>query len=359
MARPDFKTRRSNKGGVDRLQWPSGQFPHGIQFIFKDYNYSEFISKPPVGNLAGDGLSGNGTKWSTASSRRAKEQEAFVLELPFPNTLTDSTGVQISSFERGFIEEFLTGQAVAMADDPVAAAKKMGNAIANGTRGLISGEAFEDNEAGGMFKRLIGTLGTNVLGTLGLGEKSIGAALGSVQNPLTTLHFSGVDLRNFAFSWSVYPANKQEADDIRDIVSKVKSKILPQVQPLTPSGEGVSELSDLASGSLARAYLKYPSVVMINLLGVDESHYPRFKACMCKGIDINYADNGSSPTIAQGGVPMGINISMSFMELEIQTAEDYGAASLDALDIQIPNVEETANTTPAAAATPTANTAGG
>ena len=354
MARPDFKTRSSNKGGVDRLQWPSGQFPHGIQFIFKDYNYSEFISKPPVGNLTG----GGGTKWSTASSRRAKEQEAFVLELPFPNTLTDSTGVQISSFERGFIEEFLTGQAVAAADDPKAAATKLANAIASGTQGLLSGDAFQDNEAGGMFKRLIGTLGTNVLGTLGLGEKSIGAALGSVQNPLTTLHFSGVDLRNFAFSWSVYPANKQEADDIRDIVSKVKSKILPQVQPLTPSGEGVEDLANLTSGGLARAYLKYPSVVMINLLGVDESHYPRFKACMCKGIDINYADNGSSPTIAQGGVPMGINISMSFMELEIQTAEDYGAAGLDALDVQVPKAP-VANNVATATATPAANTAGG
>jgi len=334
MARPNTKT-RFDKGAVDRLQWPSGQFPHGIQFIFKDYNYSEFISKPPVGNLTG----GGGTKWDTAFNRRAaQESGTFALELPFPNTLTDSTGVQISSFERGFIEEFLTGQAVAMADDPIAAAKKLGNAIANGASGLVSGEAFEDNEAGSMFKRLIGTLGTNVLGGLGVGEKSIGAALGSVQNPLTTLHFSGVDLRNFAFSWSVYPANKQEADDIRDIVSRVKSKILPQVQSLTPSGEGVSELAGLTSGGLARAYLKYPSVVMINLLGVDESHYPKFKACMCKGIDINYADNGSSPTIAQGGVPMGINISMSFMELEIQTAEDYGASTLDSLDVQVPPV---------------------
>ena len=356
MARPDFKTRMGDRGGIDRLQWPSGQFPHGIQFIFKDYNYSEFISKPPVGNLTG----GGGTKWGTAAQRRAKENGTFTLELPFPNTLTDSTGVQINSFERGFIEEFLTGQAVAAADDPVAAAKKLGNAIASGTQGLLSGDAM-DGESSGMFKRLIGTLGTSVLGGLGLGEKSIGAALGSVQNPLTTLHFSGVDLRNFSFSWSVYPANKQEADDIKNIVNKVKSKILPQVQPLAPSGEGAEGLRDVTSGGLARAYLKYPSVVMINLLGVDESHYPRFKACMCKGIDINYADNGSSPTIAQGGVPMGINISMTFMELEIQTAEDYGMAGLPALDVQIPDVQEAAGTTAAAnnTVTPSANNAGG
>jgi len=352
MARPSEKIRMSDRGGdgLDRLQWPSGQFPHGIQFIFKDYDYGEFISNSQVGNLAGDGQSGTGTQWLTAQRRRAKEKGSFTLELPFPNTLTDSTGVQINSFERGFIEEFLTGQAVAAADDPVAAAKKLGNAIANGAAGVISGDAFADNEAGGMFKRLIGTLGTNVLGGLGIGEKSIGAALGSVQNPLTTLHFSGVDLRNFSFSWSVFPANKQEADDIKNIVNRVKSKILPRIQSLSPTGDGAEQLNGLTQGGLARAYLKYPSVVMINLLGVNEAHYPRFKACMCKGIDINYADNGSSPTIAEGGVPMGISISMSFMELEIQTAEDYGVAGLDALDIEVPNVVETEAA---------ANTAGG
>lgn len=354
MARPSEKIRISDKGGegIDRLQWPSGQFPHGIQFIFKDYDYSEFISSSQVGNFAGE--SGTGTQWITAQKRRAKEKGAFTLELPFPNTLTDSTGVQISSFERGFIEEFLTGQVVAAADDPVAAAKKLGGAIAQGAAGVVSGEAFADNEAGGMFKRLIGTLGTSVLGGLGIGEKSIGAALGSVQNPLTTLHFSGVDLRNFSFSWSVYPANKKEADDIKNIVNKVKSKILPAVQSLSPTGEGAEQLSGLTQGGLARAYLKYPSVVLINLLGVNEAHYPRFKACMCKGIDINYADNGSSPTIAEGGVPMGISISMSFMELEIQTAEDYGAASGGSLDVAIPAVPEETTAT----AAPAANTAG-
>jgi hypothetical protein len=340
MARPNLETRMSGKGGTERLQWPKGQFPHGIQFIFKDYDYSEFVSNSKIGNLSGDG--GTGQQWQTASNRRAKEKEAFTLELPFPSTLTDSTGVQIASFERGFIEEFLTGQAVAFSDNPVEQAKKMGNAIASAAGGAISGD-FGDADFGknaDMIKRLIGTLGTKVLGEFGMGEKSIGAALGSVQNPLTTLHFSGVDLRTFSFAWSVYPSSAEEANDIRDIVNKVKSKILPRVQALSPTGEGTGAIASATGGSLARAYLKYPSVVFINLLGVNEAHYPKFKACMCKGIDINYADNGGAPVIAQGGVPMGINISMSFMELEIQTAEDYGAASASSLDIAVPNVND-------------------
>jgi hypothetical protein len=351
MARPNQTIRASGRSGTERLQWPSGQFPHGIQFIFKDYDYKEFVSGSKIGNLS----DGSQTRqWNTAADRRIAEKEAFTLELPFPSTLTDSTGVQISSFERGFIEEFLTGQAVDLVDDPVAAAKKMANLISNAARGAVSGDfgGADFGKNADMVKRLIGTLGTSVLGALGMGEKSIGAAIGSVSNPLTTLHFSGVDLRNFSFSWSLYPANEQEAQDIKGIVNKVKSKILPQVQGLSSSAlEGASAAT---AGSLSRAYLKYPSVVFINLLGVDESHYPRFKACMCKGIDINYGDNGGAPVIAQGGVPMGISISMSFAELEIQTAEDYGAALLDSQDIQVAEL-----VTPPEATTQSANSAGG
>jgi len=348
MTRP--VTREYEQGG-DRLQWPAGQFPHGIQFIFKDYDYSEIVGGSKIGNLSSDG--GAGQQWLTAKNRRAKEKDSFVLELPFPTSLQDSTGVQIQGFERGFIEEFLTNAAVGFADDPIGAATAMGNAIASAAGGAAGGIAggdfsgvFGDDASGkqnaGMFKRLVGTLGTSILGQLGMGEKSIGAALGSVTNPLTTLHFSGVNLRSFTFAWSLYPANATEATDIRDIVRRVKSKILPMTQGLRPAGEAAAGITEFTQGGLARAYLKYPSVVFINLLGVNESHYPKFKVCMCGGIDINYAHNGGV-AIAKGGVPMGISISMSFQELEIQTAEDYGSDSAKSIDI--PELTEVADTT--------------
>lgn len=352
MPRPDLVTRRSNPG-TDRLQWPSASFPHGIQMIFKKYDYKNIVSGTAVGNLSGAGASASGetssTQWRTAANRRALEKESFILELPIPKTLTDSTGVSISSFERSFIEEFLVSNAIAATQDFVGTAKKLGNAIASTAGSLVGGGGdfggvFGDSEKGKanaqVFKRLIGTLGTSVLGGLGIGEKSIGAALGSVTNPLTTLHFSGVDLRSFTFNWQVYPSNPQEANDIRDIVKKVKSKILPRVQALVPSNADENTRSVVAS-SLAKAYLEYPSVVYINLLGVNEDHFPRFKPCMCSGIDVNYSEGGSILTIAEGGVPMGMSISMSFMELEIQTAEDYDSKSGDVRNFNLDEVSET------------------
>lgn len=342
MARPRNVKSNAHKTGTDRLQWPSATFPHGIQMIFKKYDYKEFVSKSKVGNLSAAAAAAGGeagtTQWRTAEQRRATEAESFVLELPIPKSLTDSTGVQISSFERSFIEEFLVSTGIETANDPIGTAQKLGNAIAGGTTALLTGKGGDmiGGEAGKTFARLIGTLGTSVLGGLGIGEKSIGAAMGSVTNPLTTLHFSGVDLRSFTFDWQLYPANAQEADDIRDIVKKVKSKILPKVQGLVPSNqtEAGRDAARFTGSSIGKAYLEYPSVVYINLLGVNEDHYPRFKPCMCSNITINYAE-GNMMTIAEGGVPMGVSIQMAFQELEIQTAEDYDATPNEAVSFKL------------------------
>ena len=356
MARPDLTTRNSNKTGTDRLQWPSASFPHGIQMIFKKYDYSEVVGGSKVGNLStaaeGSSAEAGTTQWRTAQQRRAQETESFVLELPIPKTLTDSTGVSIASFERSFIEEFLVSKGVSMAQGGFTEQlKEMANAIA-GTAGALvggGGDAFTGVFGGDekakqnaqVFARIVGTLGTSVLGGLGLGDKSIGAAMGAVTNPLTTLHFSGVDLRSFTFDWQVYPSNAAEADSIRDIVKKVKAKILPRTQSLAPNDTNAQNVLSGTSG-LSKAYLEYPSVVYINLLGVNEDHFPRFKPCMCSNISVNYAEGGALG-IAEGGVPSGISIQMQFMELEIQTAEDYGAASAGGLTFDLDEVAETTN----------------
>jgi len=314
--------------------------------IFKKYDYSEVVGSSKVGNLSpaaeGSSAEAGTTQWRTAAQRRrAQEKDSFVLELPIPKTLTDSTGVSISSFERSFIEEFLVSKGVGLAQggDMMGELKKLGNAIA-GTAGSIvgggDGKAFTgifNEENAKVFARVVGTLGTSVLGGLGLGDKSIGAAMGAVTNPLTTLHFGGVDLRSFTFDWQLYPSNAAEADSIRDIVKKVKAKILPRTQSLAPNDTNAQAVLSGSSG-LSKAYLEYPSVVYINLLGVNEDHFPRFKPCMCSNISVNYAEGGALG-IAEGGVPSGISIQMQFMELEIQTAEDYGATSAAGINFDL------------------------
>jgi len=153
----------------------------------------------------------------------------------------------------------------------------------------------------------------------GLG-KALGASRGTAINPQATLSFEGVNLRQFSFDWTLYPESKEEALSIKKIIRSIKRNILPEIQSVT--GTDVDGGSGLGANSLSRAFLKYPAVVSINLLGIDESHFLRFKPCMVDNINIDYGASGEI-IIAEGGVPQGIKVSMTFKELEIQTAHDY------------------------------------
>ena len=154
----------------------------------------------------------------------------------------------------------------------------------------------------------------------GLG-KAMGASRGTAINPQSTLSFEGVNLRTFTFDWTLYPESLDEALAIKKIIRSIKRNILPKVEGI--GGDSNTNVpGTLSSNTLARAFLAYPSVVSINLLGIDESHFPKFKPCMVDSINIDYGASGEI-VIAEGGVPQGVKLSMTFKELEIQTAEDY------------------------------------
>ena len=46
MARPDQTLRAGNREDNKRLFFPTGGFPHGIQLIFKKYDYSDLTLAP-------------------------------------------------------------------------------------------------------------------------------------------------------------------------------------------------------------------------------------------------------------------------------------------------------------------------
>jgi len=74
---------------------------------------------------------------------------------------------------------------------------------------------------------------------------------------------------------------------------------------------------------LERAFLEYPAVVELSLLGVQEKHFVRFKRAMIDNVTVDYTGGGSLVSIIKGGVPASVTLSVSFKELTIQTANDY------------------------------------
>jgi hypothetical protein len=316
MARPNQTIRAESNRGTERLFFPDGGFPHGIQLIFKKYNYEDLV------------LGTNGQTKKTAFAT-AQETGVLAVELPMPSTLTDATGLQVNGFERSFMESFIADTLAPAFDGNIGdIAKDLFSLGETGMKGGIDavfgglGATTDGQKAAtGQGAKIASFMMKNTLNTFasGLG-KAMGASRGTAINPQATLSFEGVNLRQFSFDWTLYPESKEEALSIKKIIRSIKRNILPKIESVTSAD--VDGGSGLGANSLSRAFLKYPAVVSINLLGIDESHFLRFKPCMVDNINIDYGASGEI-IIAEGGVPQGIKVSMTFKELEIQTAHDY------------------------------------
>ena len=316
MARPN-QTIRAEKQDTERLFFPKGGFPHGIQLIFKKYDYKNLV------------LGAQGVK-SKSQFSSATETGILAVELPMPTTLTDATGLSVNGFERTFLESFIADTLAPAFEgsfsDIGAELMALGEAGMKGAIDTVFGDKAKTPgqvDAAGQASRIASFMGRNALNSFssGLG-KAMGASSGTAINHQATLSFDGVNLRSFQFDWTLYPESKEEAEAIKKIIRSIKRNILPEIQDVT-GGTGVAAIEGSLSGNkLARAFLTYPAVVSINLLGIDESHFLRFKPCMCANLTIDYGASGEI-IVAEGGVPQGVKLSMSFKELEIQTAEDY------------------------------------
>ena len=325
-SRPEIiKNRRKNAGKVsgNYLSFPSKPMPHGLLLQFTDYDYNKYIAS--IKQEKDKTFAQNDTLGLVGEVSIAEIDSSSAIELPFPRSLSDSQGIRVQSFERDFLYERVASGLSSLAGD--SSSDFMKN-LSEGTKGALdsiktgSKDFFNDPMAavtaalekmGGVEANkataIASYLGRNIIG--GDLSRTLGVINQRVVNPQETLSFTGVDLKNYTFSWDLFPSNKADTEQIRLIVQFLKNKSLPET-------EGVKDVP-----SLGRAFLKYPSIVTLNLLGVQESHFQRFKRCMISNVTVDYGAGGGMPQIIKGGVPAAVTLSISFSEVQIHTRDDY------------------------------------
>lgn len=139
---------------------------------------------------------------------------------------------------------------------------------------------------------------------------------GAVPNPHLQSIFSGVQMRTHSFQWTFAPRNAVESRQLQQIIYELKKYSLP------------------AFSNLGTASLQYPPLVDIELypwksLGED---LIIFKPCLIQNISVNYSPQGLPSFFKGTKQPTFIQISIDFMETEIQTAYDYGTKKGDRKD---------------------------
>lgn len=316
--RPQTKKALTNKrAAIGNLSFPANGLAHSIMFVFKEYSYEGL-------NAGFDLLTGS--LGQTGRARGSSIKGISSIQLPFPRTLADSTGVVIQGFERDKTTEAISRAAAGTfgseGGKTIADVPDMIQQLGAGLSTIFSGSSDGgQSQVGKLVKSILGqdlgdvTTGAQYLlrsklpGDIG---RSLDITTGQTVNPRETLSFDGVELRTHTFNWDLYPESQEDSRLIKDIVNAFKQQILPHTRDI----EGIP-----------RAFLTYPATVDAYLLGVNPEHFVKFKTSLVRNIDVDYGAGGGV-TMMKGGKPGGVSLSISMQELEIQTADEYGGSLL-------------------------------
>lgn len=187
--------------------------------------------------------------------------------------------------------------------DPVIEQQSLGvfgsymNALEAGGEGLLGAVGTSalnvinniDPQRKSLIGQLTGASGPNVTGYL---QQKLGAA----PNPHPTFFFKGVTPRFHTFTWALAPRNAEESDLIRRVVTTFRNNMLP---------------AKLYSGN----FLTYPYICDIAI--VPDDYYYKFKTCFVDFFRASYSPHVFAKTKA----PTGVNITITFQEIEIMLSD--------------------------------------
>jgi hypothetical protein len=313
------------------LSFPANKSAHSMLMVFRTYRYEAPGERGILSlnqGVLNDLRSGFTLPQPQGFIGPTQLERLSAIELPFPSNLRDVDALRVERFEQGLLES-AAGQMLAGA----ANAAVTSNATLGQLPGVIqgigaSGASFLGGvSVGGELDRALQTaLGAN-LGNVARDAMYLARSylpssitrvadtvIGSAVNPRAALAFEGVELKTHSFSWTLAPKNSRESDILKELIFKIKRSSLPSYQTISTTS--------------FKAYLKYPDIVDIYLLGVNAEYFMKFKTCMIRSVTVDYSSPGLVP-ILKGGKPAAVNLNLEFYEMDIHTSNDYGVTATE------------------------------
>jgi hypothetical protein len=131
-------------------------------------------------------------------------------------------------------------------------------------------------------------------------------ASGEITNPGIELLYSGPTLRTFAMNWTFAPKDAREAEDVHEIVRRLKQHHLPSKNDNAPGMLQVPSVFDIK--------------IMVN--GKEAEFYQKFFTCSLESIAVKQ-DSGGYHFTLPNGEPVLSGMSLVFREQKITTADDF------------------------------------
>ena len=301
MARTSSINRNRDKGENLSLQFPSDVGPIGMVLTFTPYAYETTVDQRSPFKI----------------NVPASEIGASIL-LPLPMEIKDEYNMGVDATDLGtfgglvgdIADHGLAGVAGKAWDASKSAGRELAKALSGGDAdGLIKGGKWASQAAKYMGRSALDSVAP------GIGS-AIDITSGTAVNPHKALAFSGVDIKNFTFSWNFFPESEDESNALKNISDTIRYHSLPDY-----AQEGANDTS------FTRAFLTYPDIVIIELIGLDEEFYIKYKPCMVKGFGVNFSSQGNA--VLRGGKPAAVSMSMSVSEVRPHNRKDYQNDSID------------------------------
>lgn len=241
--------------------------------------------------------------------------------LPLPDVLKDSTAVKYGGMDLEtvgdfFNMDFITGVGGALYRNAgTAISTGVGNLGGAGLSALIAGAT--GGKASGVGDKLGAAFNKGLQNTFP-GDKiqsAIEQKFGVAPNPNPSVQFQGPQLRDFAFTWTFYPANIDESYKVFNIIKLLKQASLP-AQTFSNSG----------------ALLNYPDICQLNFFPWDEggtgnwywskNSIIRIKKCFMSNVDVDY-NPSNVPGFFKNSQPVAIRLTINFTEIEYMLSQDW------------------------------------
>lgn len=304
--KPQRKVNRNKiKKGMNILHFPENIGPIGMVFTFAEYSYSTTTRSGFEVSIPNENIKGS-------------------IMLPIPTTIEDKYGINVGEKELGasgaFVGDLATeGGFEALVDTAATGLEELGASIASAIAGGETPSGSKLSQVIAKGQRTMKYFGRSGIDSLlpNIGT-AIDIATGTAINPHKALSFDGVSLKDFTFTWNLSPETESESNAIKRIRDMIRYHSLPEFEGITMKGTKEGE----ADVSLDRAFLSYPDLVFIELVGLDENHYIKFKPAMISNISLNYSTNGGN-AILRGGKPASVQLSLSVKEVRPHNRKDY------------------------------------
>jgi hypothetical protein len=156
------------------------------------------------------------------------------------------------------------------------------------------------------------------------------AGTGLVTNPMLELIYSSPSFRNFSFNFMLYPRSEKEAEQVQKILETLRFHSAPEIKRNTGG-----------------FFLIPPSEFDISFMynGRPNPNIDKVSTCVLTNISVDYAPKGfhayevggeNDAKLGRTGMPVGIGLSLTFMETQILTKEYHRNSTFDKVDIQNP-----------------------